>query len=109
MRPAVPSRPHHPRCMMAQPSRSALFLGLALLAAGPVHATPVGGDIDTDTTWGLAGSPYEVVENITIRSNATLTIEPGVTVRLNELCSIFVDPGCTLTAEGTAQDLITFT
>jgi hypothetical protein len=94
---------------MAQPSRSALFLGFALLVAGPALATLVGGDIVTDTTWDVAGSPYDMIETVTVRSGATLTIEPGVTVRVNELCHIFVDPGCTLVVIGTPEAIITFT
>ena len=68
---------------MAQPSRSALFLGFALLIAGPALATTVGGDIVTDTTWDVVGSPYEVVSTVVVRSGATLTIDPGVTVRVS--------------------------
>ncbi|HWN82255.1 MAG TPA: hypothetical protein VNM87_09185, partial [Candidatus Udaeobacter sp.] len=64
---------------------------MALLAGRSALATPVGGDITTDTTWDLSGGPYDVVANVTVRSGATLTIEPGVTVRVNELCNIFVD------------------
>src|SRR6187431_975468 len=84
-------RSHHLRCMMAQPSRSALFLGFALLIAGPTLATTVGGDIVTDTTWDAVGSPYEVVSTVVVRSGATLTIDPGVTVQVNELCHIFLE------------------
>lgn len=38
--------------------------------------------IDTDTTWTRAGSPYTLTNDVAIRTGATLTIEPGVTVNL---------------------------
>ena len=94
---------------MAQPSRSALFLGFALLIAGPALATTVGGDIVTDTTWDAVGSPYEVVSTVVVRSGATLTIDPGVTVQVNELCHIFLEEDCALVAVGTPEEVITFT
>jgi hypothetical protein len=97
---------------MAPSSRSAwsaLILGLLFFTHGPALASTVSGDIDVDTTWDTAGSPYSVTGNVTVRSGATLTIEPGVMIRLNEFCSIFVDPGCTLVAEGTPEGVITFT
>ena len=59
-----------------------VFLSLVLLPA-QVLATDVGGLIDTDTTWNLAGSPYIVIGNTLVASGARLTIEPGVQVRFN--------------------------
>jgi hypothetical protein len=44
-------------------------------------STTVGGIIDADTTWTKAGSPYEATSIVTVVSNVTLTIEPGVEVR----------------------------
>ncbi|MGV7224441.1 MAG: hypothetical protein ACQ9MH_23360 [Nitrospinales bacterium] len=50
----------------------------------PAMATDVGGIIDTDTTWDLAGSPYTITELVEIANGITLTIEPGVVVnRIN--------------------------
>jgi len=43
-------------------------------------ATDVGGIIDTDTNWDLAGSPYNLINDIQIAEGATLTINPGVIV-----------------------------
>jgi hypothetical protein len=37
-------------------------------------------DIDEDTTWRLANSPYVITRGVTITQNATLEIEPGVVV-----------------------------
>jgi hypothetical protein len=49
-----------------------------------VHATDVGGQILTDTTWTLAGSPYTITSDVQIASGVTLSIEPGVVVnRIN--------------------------
>jgi hypothetical protein len=46
----------------------------------PVWGTDVGGIIDTDTTWDLAGSPYNIISDIQIAEGVTLTMEPGVVV-----------------------------
>ena len=87
-----------------------LFLILAVFSVEVLAApqfTEVGGDIDDDTNWSLANSPYIVVENVRILSSATLTIEPGVVVKF--------DPGKRLrvagliTALGTPSNPITFT
>ncbi len=48
---------------------------------GVVGATDVGGIIDVDTTWDLAGSPYILVEPVEIAPGIILMIEPGVEVR----------------------------
>ena len=42
--------------------------------------TDVAGVINTDTTWNLAGSPYNLTADVLVRNGATLTIEPGVQV-----------------------------
>jgi hypothetical protein len=42
--------------------------------------TEVGGIIDADTIWDLAGSPYKITSIVQIAEGATLTIEPGVVV-----------------------------
>lgn len=45
--------------------------------------TNVSGMISTDTTWTLTKSPYIVTGNILVSNGAALTIEPGVTVKVN--------------------------
>ena len=79
--------------------RTTLLLGLLLLSLGfwwqPTQvthgqveafdkmrgSTEVGGDLNSDTTWTVAGSPYLMTSNVTVKPNVTLTIEPGVLVQ----------------------------
>jgi len=62
--------------------RFAIFVLLAFLVCLPnaSPATDVGGIINTDTTWDLAGSPYNITSKIQIAEGVTLAIEPGVVV-----------------------------
>lgn len=55
-----------------------------------VEATYVEGLITQDTIWTLVDSPFVVANDVTVHSNATLTIEPGVEVRFGEALSIIV-------------------
>jgi len=55
-----------------------------------VEATYVEGSITQDTIWTLVDSPFVVLKNITVYSNATLTIEPGVEVRFGGPFSLTV-------------------
>ncbi len=89
-----------------------------LVVGAPVLAvTEVGGLIASDTTWDLAGSPYLVTldagGSIMVGFGATLTIEPGVEVRLKHDMGLTVGhtgfgPG-TLVARGTEASPISFT
>ncbi len=64
-----------------------LYAILLILLAGAFAETRVSGTINQNTTWTLAGSPYIVTGDVTVRHTerdsftATLTIEPGVEVR----------------------------
>jgi hypothetical protein len=69
--------------------------------------TIVGGIINTDTTWTKAGSPYEATSIVTVISNVTLTIEPGVQVRFAPNTRLAVNG--TLHAAGEAGNEILFT
>jgi hypothetical protein len=85
--------------------RVATLIALFFLICLPSlsFATDVGGIINTDTTWDLAGSPYDIVAPIEIRPNVTLTIEPGVTVNGGQI----IDCWGTFNAVGTASSKIT--
>lgn len=63
-------------------------------------------DITQDTTWTIANSPYLIRESVYVGSNATLTIEPGVVVKL-EASSLIIDGN--LKALGTETNKIIFT
>jgi len=80
--------------------------------ATPQTPTPVCGNINTNTTWLLSNSPYEVCNGgVTIGPAATLTIQPGVTVQFyNSTGSkLYVNGGGALIAIGTPTQPITFT
>jgi hypothetical protein len=84
------------------------FLILSLFAAVIVpsaKATDLPTRIDANTTWTKTGSPYTLTANLLIAKGVTLTIEPGVTVNLNNY-SIYVNG--TLRAIGSSQDKIQF-
>ncbi|MEW5801121.1 MAG: MopE-related protein [bacterium] len=69
--------------------------------------TNVGGPVRGNVTWSLNKSPYIVKSSISVVSGATLTIEPGVEVRLQEGKAVQVDG--TLIARGTVDAKIVFT
>lgn len=74
--------------------------------------TPVCGSINTDTTWLLINSPYNVcVGGVSIGPTATLTIQPGVTVQFenSRFNKLNVNYGAALIAIGTLTQPITFT
>ena len=65
------------RCVLAS-----LFFLIVVLGFSPfiLADTEVGGIITTDTVWQITGSPFVLVSKVQIDENATLTIEPGVSV-----------------------------
>ena len=50
----------------------------------PTDPTNVSGTISSDTTWSLVNSPYHIVDDVTVASGTTLTIEAGVVVKFND-------------------------
>ncbi|MFC1800354.1 right-handed parallel beta-helix repeat-containing protein, partial [Candidatus Eisenbacteria bacterium] len=65
---------------------------LILLCVGSAVAlTEVYGTIYADSTWSIAGSPFIVTGDVTIANDATLTIDPGVVIRLNSSRSMQVN------------------
>ena len=55
-----------------------------------VNATYVEGPITQDTIWTRVDSPFIVSKDVTVYSNATLTIEPGVEVKFGGDFSLIV-------------------
>ena len=81
-------------------------------AAAALTATAVCGNINTDTTWLLTSSPYDVcAAGVTVGPTATLTIQPGVTVQFVQAAGnkLNVNYGGALSAVGTLTQPITFT
>jgi|GEM_PF-6966671 len=62
--------------------------------------------ITSDTTWSASGSPYILKGNVTVDQKATLTIKPGVVVKLDENVSISASGG--FSAQGTSDAPIVF-
>ena len=62
--------------------------------------------ITEDTVWRASSNPYLITENLIIASSTTLTIEPGVVVKLAQ-ASIFVDGH--LIIQGTEERPVIFT
>ncbi|MCW4000787.1 MAG: hypothetical protein NWE93_11155 [Candidatus Bathyarchaeota archaeon] len=87
-----------------------LFLGLlsaSMLMTGNAYASiSANGLITQDTTWRLSDSPVKFTGHVGVASGVTLTIEPGVTVDLNEY---YLQVNGTLKAQGTSSNPITFT
>ena len=88
----------------------ALFMPFLL---GQVKANPTGGGtevsghITSHTTWTLSGSPYLMIDDVTVDSGFTLTIEPGVVVQGRDNQQLQVQGH--LEAAGTAANPIIFT
>jgi parallel beta-helix repeat protein len=67
---------------------SVLFVNVRFLPVA--SATYVEGPVTKDTVWTLVESPFIVSQDVTVYSNATLTIEPGVEVRFGGAFSLIV-------------------
>jgi len=78
-------------------------MGVALLVSAVVlvsvgWTTDVSGDITADTTWRAANSPFIIRNNISVRNNATLTIEAGIVVRFAGNFTLTIRNGSRLVA-----------
>jgi parallel beta-helix repeat protein len=86
-----------------------LVVILVLVTVPALAETIVTEDITADTTWDLAGSPYIVQNNINVLSGATLTIDPGVTVKLESNVRIQTSTDSPIVAVGEPGNEILFT
>jgi hypothetical protein len=68
--------------------------------------TNVSGVISANTTWTLANSPYVIKGNLLVNSGVTLTIEPGVVVKVDGNYYIKIEGK--LDATGSINSKITF-
>ncbi len=84
-----------------------LLFASMFLVFNPVNAeTSVSGSITVDTTWTKNNSPYTVTEKTLIAEGKTLTIEPGVTVNIDN--SAYLQVKGMLVARGSANEKIYF-
>jgi RHS repeat-associated protein len=87
----------------------AMFAGAGVCAGSAVASTAVTSNITANTTWTLAGSPYEIDKSISVAAAATLTIEPGVTVAFNAGESASISVEGTIKSLGSAGSPVVFT
>ena len=69
--------------------------------------TNITSDITSNTVWNISGSPYIIMNSISVQNGVTLTIDPDVEVRFNGSFSITVLGE--LSAIGTSMDSILIT
>jgi hypothetical protein len=89
-----------------------LFLAIGIMAMLIVQGqTQVSGGIFSNTTWTVANSPYIVTGNLVVFPGVTLTINPGVEVRVAEAPSIsfpyYIEARGSIIMVGTATQKIT--
>jgi hypothetical protein len=73
----------------------------------PVQQTEVEGNIDVDTVWTPAESPYHVTGSVTVKEGVSLTIQSGVTVEFAESAMMRVQGS--LFVQGTQPEDVIFT
>ncbi len=85
-----------------------LTVAFVLLSAQLFSQTIIENNITANTTWSQGGNPYIVNHTITVSNNVTLSIEPGVIIKLNGIGKLFSVNG-SLNATGTSENPIVFT
>ncbi|MCK5000838.1 MAG: right-handed parallel beta-helix repeat-containing protein, partial [Anaerohalosphaera sp.] len=80
----------------------------AFVVSNPLF--PAQGPILTDTVWTMAGGPYHIIDTVVVGNGATLTIDPGVDIFMDDMKGIIVGSDAygigTLVAQGTEIDPI---
>jgi hypothetical protein len=71
---------------------------LAIYLCSVTAQTDAGGTLNSNATWTIAGSPYNIISNLGVPIGITLTIEAGVIVNFNSDFQIFMQG--TLKANG---------
>lgn len=71
-----------------------------------VCGSEVSGTIETDTVWTC---DHTLTSIVSVKNNATLTIQPGVTIKGNNGTALVIGKGSQLIAEGSADEPIVFT
>jgi hypothetical protein len=89
-----------------------LFVFLSGFASAYAQ-TNVSGGIFSNTTWSLANSPYIMTGPVVVFPNVTLTIEPGVVVKIKEKSTntseqVYLELRGKLVAKGTSASPISF-
>lgn len=90
------------------------FNGLIQLGSTHAQGSDVSGFLSDDTTWTLENSPYMVVGSVIVQSGVTLTIEPGVQLRIGGprgmgAYTLYVRDGGFLKAVGSEDSRINIT
>jgi pimeloyl-ACP methyl ester carboxylesterase len=85
-----------------------LFLCMHSLALG---ATEINEDIAEDTIWTKDGSPYILRSHINVNQGATLTLQPGVIVKFNNLRpeGLYFNVFGSIVSLGTEKEKVYFT
>jgi hypothetical protein len=90
--------------------RPLLIIAVVLAACAPAMSdTYVTENITTDTQWTVTGSPYIVQGSVAVLSSSTLTIDPGVVVKMDASATLSTQAGNTILAVGTEGNEILFT
>ena len=88
-----------------------VFIGRGVPSQAAPQTTNVCGPINTDTTWTVISSPYEICNSVgvTVGPTATLTIEPGATLQFQPGVNAKLYVQGALSAIGTVTQPIAFT
>jgi len=86
---------------------------ISMIYASAVAQTNFSGGIFSNTTWTVANSPYILTGSVVVFPNVTLTIEPGVVIKIEEKSynvsqQIYLEVRGKLVAKGTSANPISF-